>query len=144
VTAGYSIVRTVHVTVSATALMSIDTPSAESTIAAPTFEIGGWSIDRAVESTVLSGTGVDTLHVYAFPNPGSGDAPIFLGVATLRISRPDVGAAYGSRYDTAGYELTVDRSALGLTPGVYNIAVVSHSAVSGTFNNVAVVRVTLQ
>jgi hypothetical protein len=144
VTAGYSIVRTVHVTVSATALMSIDAPGAESTIAAPTFEVGGWSIDRAVESTVLGGTGVDTLHVYAFPNPGSGDAPIFLGVATLGVARPDVGAAYGPRYGHSGYELIVDRVALGLAPGVYNIAVVSHSAVSGTFNNVAVVRVTLQ
>jgi hypothetical protein len=144
VTASYSIVGTVHVTVSATALMSIDAPAAEGTIATPTFEIGGWSIDRAVESTVLSGTGVDTLHVYAFPNPGSGDAPIFLGVATLGVARPDVGAAYGARYGDSGYELIVDRAVRGLAPGVYNIAVVSHSVVSGTFNNVAVVRVTLQ
>jgi hypothetical protein len=97
-----------------------------------------------VESTVLSGTGVDTLHVYAFPNPGSGDAPIFLGVATLGVARPDVGAAYGARYGDSGYELIVDRAARGLAPGVYNIAVVSHSVISGTFNNVAVVRVTLQ
>ncbi len=144
VTASNSIVDTVHVTVSATALMSIDAPGAESTITAPTFEIGGWSIDRAVESTVQSGTGVDTLHVYAFPNPGSGDAPIFLGVATLGVARPDVGAAYGARYGDSGYTLIVDRATLGLAPGVYNIAVVSHSVVSGTFNNVAVVRVTLQ
>jgi hypothetical protein len=33
---------------------------------------------------------------------------------------------------------------LELTPGVYSIGVVSHSAVSGTFNNTAVVRITLQ
>jgi N-acetylneuraminic acid mutarotase len=144
VTACYSIVDTVHVTVSAMALMSIDAPGAETTITAPTFEVGGWSIDRAVESTVLSGTGVDTLHVYAFPNPGSGDAPIFLGVATIGVARPDVGAAYGARYGDSGYALIVDRAAVGLAPGVYNIAVVSHSVVSGTFNNVAVIRVTLQ
>jgi hypothetical protein len=37
----------------------------------------------------------------------------------------------------------VDRAALGLAPGVYSIAVASHSAVSGTFNNIAVVRVIL-
>jgi hypothetical protein len=144
VTTSFSIVDTVHVTVSATALMSIDAPGAESTITAPTFVIGGWSIDRAVESTALSGTGVDTLHLYAFPNPGSGDAPIFLGVATLGVARPDVGAAYGARYGDSGYALIVDRAAVGLAPGVYNIAVVSHSVVSGTFNNVAVIRVTLQ
>jgi len=38
----------------------------------------------------------------------------------------------------------VSRAALGLAPGAYNIAVIAHSAVTGTFNNLAVVRVTLQ
>lgn len=144
VTNRYSIVRAVPITVSGTALMSIDTPSAEATIAASSLLVGGWSIDRTIEATALSGTGVDTLHVYAYPDPGSGQAPIFLGVATVGVARPDVGTAYGSRYDTSGYELVVDRAALGLTPGVYDIAVHSHSSVSGTFNNVAVVRITLQ
>ncbi len=139
-----SIVKSVPFTVSATALMSIDVPSAEATIAAATFTIGGWSIDRTVEGTTMGGSGVDAVHIYAFPNPGSGQAPIFLGVATLGVSRPDVGAFYGSRYGQSGYNLTVNRGALGLGPGVYNIAVVSHSSVSGTFTNTAVVRVTLQ
>src|SRR5206468_7224026 len=113
-------------------------------IAYTSFLVSGWSIDRTIEGTALSGTGVDAVHVYAYPNPGSGQPPIFLGVASLGVARPDVGASYGSRYDTSGYSLTVDRAALGLAPGVYNIAVASHSAVSGTFNNIAVVRVTLQ
>jgi hypothetical protein len=124
--------------------MSIDVPSAEATISASSFTIGGWSIDRRVESTTIAGSGVDAVHIYAFPNPGSGQPPIFLGVATLGVSRPDVGAAYGSRYNLSGYSLTVDRVSLELTPGVYSIGVVSHSAVSGTFNNTAVVRITLQ
>jgi hypothetical protein len=144
VTGSYSIVKAVPFTVNATALMSIDIPAAEATVTAAAFDVGGWSIDRNVESTALSGSGVDAVHVYAYPNPGSGEAPIFLGVATLGVSRPDVGAAYGARYDGSGYSLTVDRAALGLAPGVYNIAVSSHSAVSGTFNNIAVVRVTIQ
>jgi hypothetical protein len=139
-----SIVKSVPFTVSATALMSVDVPSAEATIAAATFTIGGWSIDRTVEGTTMPGSGVDAVHIYAFPNPGSGQAPIFLGVATLGASRPDVGGFYGSRYGLSGYNLTVNRGALGLGPGVYSIGVVSHSAVSGTFNNTAVVRVTLQ
>jgi len=121
-------------------LMSIDTPSAESSIAAPSFAIGGWSIDR----TAASGSGVDTLHVYAFPNPGSGQAPIFLGAAAVGIARPDIAALYGSQFAAAGYGLTVDRAAAGLAPGVYLIAVISHSVVTGAFNTVAVVRVTLQ
>jgi hypothetical protein len=141
---GNSIVKSVPFTVSATALMSIDVPSAEATISASTFTIGGWSIDRTVESAATTGSGVDAVHIYAFPNPGSGQPPIFLGVATLGVSRPDVGGLYGSRYNSSGYSLTVNRGTLELTPGVYSIGVVSHSAVSGTFNNTAVVRVTLQ
>ena len=144
VTNSFSIVQALHFTVSATALMSIDTPGAESTVAAPTFNVDGWSLDRSVEGTAQGGTGVDTLHVYAYPNPGSGQAPIFLGVASVGLSRPDVGALYGSRYTTSGYTLTVDRAALGLTPGVYNIVVHSHSTVTNAFNNYALVRVTLQ
>jgi hypothetical protein len=82
--------------------------------------------------------------VYAYPNPGSGAPPIFLGVATVGLSRPDVAALYGSRYGTSGFHLAVDRSALGLTPGVYSIVVHSHSTVTNSFNNLTVVRVTLQ
>lgn len=143
VTGSFSIVRTLRFTVSATALMSIDTPGAEATITTPTFGVSGWSIDRTVESTAQSGSGVDTLHVYAYPNPGSGQAPIFLGVATVGIARPDIGATFGSRYANAGYTLGIDRAALGLAPGVYNLVVHSHSTVTGSFNNVALVRVKL-
>ena len=98
VTGTYSIVATLHFTVSATALMSIDIPRRRSTIAAHDFGVSGWAIDRSVASTTHSGTGVDVLHVYAYPNPGSGQAPIFLGVAALGVAA-DVGAIYGSRYD---------------------------------------------
>jgi hypothetical protein len=144
VTGSYSIVQNVPVTVSATALMSIDAPSPEQNISASSFLVGGWSIDRNVESTGPTGTGVDALHIYAYPNPGSGQPAIFLGVGTMGVARPDVGAAYGSRYNASGYSLIVDRAAAGLAPGVYNIVVASHSSVSGTFNNLAVVQITLQ
>ena len=43
-----------------------------------------------------------------------------------------------------GSELIVERAALGLAPGVYNLIVNSHGSVSGTFNRIALVRVTLQ
>jgi N-acetylneuraminic acid mutarotase len=144
VTGTFSIVKTIHFTVNATALMALNPPAAEAVITPNIFNIDGWSIDRAIEGTALSGSGVDTLHVYAYPNPGSGAPPIFLGVATVGLSRPDVAALYGSRYGTSGYHLSVDRSALGLPTGPYNIVVHSHSTVTGTFNNAAVVRVTLQ
>jgi len=146
VTGSFSIVKTLPFSVSATALMSIDAPGAESAIpaSAQTFGVSGWAIDRSVASTALSGTGVDIVHVYAYPNPGSGQAPIFLGVAALGMARSDVAAIYGSRYVNCGYTLNISRAGAGLAPGVYNIVVHAHSAVSGAFNNVALVRLTLQ
>ena len=144
VTGAFTVVRTVHFTVNANALMSIDVPAAEGTIPSPAFDVAGWSIDRRIEGVAPEGTGVDTLHVYAYPNPGSGAPPIFLGVATTGISRPDVAAIYGARYGQSGYTLNVSRASAGLAPGVYDIVVHSHSSATGTFNNVALVRVTLQ
>ena len=131
-------------TVSATSLMSVDLPGPEAVITDGGFGVAGWSIDRNVEGVSPSGTGIDALHIYAYPNPGSGTPPIFLGLATLGTSRPDVASVYGSRYANSGYSLIVNRAALGLTPGVYSIAVHAHSSVSNSFNNIAVVRVTLQ
>jgi hypothetical protein len=147
VTGTFSVIKTVHFTVNANQLMAVNPPVAEAVITTTVFDVDGWSIDKAVESTADPGTGVDTLHVYAYPNPGSGAPPIFLGVATYGLSRPDVAAIYGGggpRYVPSGFHLGVDRSALGLTNGVYSLVVFSHSTVSGTFNNLAVVRVTLQ
>jgi len=144
VTGTFNIVKTIHFTVNGTALLAVNPPEAEAVITGNIFNVDGWSIDRAIESTALSGSGVDTLHVYAYPNPGSGAPPIFLGVASVGLGRPDVAALYGSRYGTSGYHLGIDRAALGLAPGPYNIVVHSHSSVSGTFNTSAVVRVTLQ
>jgi hypothetical protein len=145
VTNAFSIVRTVAFNVSANALMSIDVPSAESTITANSFGLSGWAID----TRAASGTGVDTIHVYAYRNPGTAQqsAAIFLGVATMGIARQDVANAYGggaSRYTNCGYVLQINRSALGLTPGVYNIVPMAHSTATNSFDNLAIVRVTIQ
>jgi hypothetical protein len=140
VTNTYSVINTVHVTVNANTLMGINGPSAEATIATPTFTVSGWALDRGASA----GTGVDAAHVYVYRNPGSGEPAIFLGVATLGIARPDVAGVYGAQFLNSGYSLNVDRNALGLTPGVYNVVVWTHSSVSNSFNNVALVRVTLQ
>jgi hypothetical protein len=143
VTNSYSVVKTEHIVVNANALMSIDIPSAESTITTPTFDVSGWALDRAA----ASGIGVDTLHVYAYHNPhlATNEPPVFLGVATLGIARNDVGAAFGARFTNSGYEFNVNSAAAGFIHGdVYNIVVWAHSTATGTFNNVAVVRVRIQ
>ena len=78
--------------VDAKALMSIDLPSAEAAIASNTFFVSGWAIDRGIEDSSAPGTGVDTIVLYAFHNPGSGEPAIFLGYADYgHIPRADVG-----------------------------------------------------
>jgi len=139
-THAYSVVKTIPFTVNANAMMSIDIPSAEQVISMQPFGVSGWALDRAA----ASGVGVDTLHVYAYPNIGSGQAAIFLGVAATGIARSDVGGLYGARFTNCGYWLTVDPAAAGLGPGTHNIVVWAHSTATGTFNNVALVRVTIQ
>jgi hypothetical protein len=127
-------------TVDATTLMTIDYPSAGSAIDGSSLSVMGWALDRSASNN----TGVDTLHVYAFRDPGSGQAPIFLGVASTGVSRPDVAAIFGRQFDASGYWLTVDRATMGLTPGVYDIVVWTHSSVCNAFTAVAVARVTLR
>jgi hypothetical protein len=128
-------VRSSAITVVSEPLLAVDSPASGSTVAQP-FLIGGWSIDSAA----ASGTGVDGVHVWAYPNPGSGQAPIFAGVAQYGGSRPDVGAIYGGRYTNSGYNLIVK----GLRPGPYQFSIFSHSTATGTFNIVRALTLTVQ
>ena len=66
-----------------------------------------------------------------------GGAPIFAGAATLGDARADVAALYGAQYQTAGFHL----SAAALAAGVYDLAIFAHSAKTGTFRVIRVVRV---
>jgi glucose/arabinose dehydrogenase len=99
------------------------------------FTLSGWALDLAASS----GTGVDTIHVWAYPNPGSGTPPVFLGAAAYGTSRPDVGAAFGAQFTNTGYSLAVSNLAVG----VYQLVVFAHSTVSGIFDNAAAVNVTV-
>ena len=128
VTGTFNLSAQARVTVAASLslpLMALDVPAPGSTIGSA-FHVGGWAIDRAASS----GTGVDTVHVWAFPNPGSGQAPLFLGVAAYGGSRPDVGGIFGSQFTNSGFNL----NGSGLSPGSYQIVAYAHSAVTGTFN----------
>ena len=112
--------------------MSIDTPWQFAALDTP-FVVAGWAID--LDSTI--GSGVDAIHVWAFPHAGG--SPIFLGVSPYGGSRPDVGAAFGERFTQSSYQLVVD----GLNPGAYTIGVYAHSAITGTFNQTAGVTLTV-
>jgi len=115
-------------------MLMVDRPGAGSILPSDLF-LSGWSIDLASSA----GTGVDSVHVYAYPNPGSGAAPVFLGAASYGGSRPDVAAAYGARYANSGFSLPV----VGLAPGVYDLGFYGRSTISGTFNVFQTRRVTI-
>lgn len=112
--------------------MAIDLPRTGSTVA-NSFSVGGWALDLGSPS----GTGIDSVQVWAYPTTGA--APIFTGVASLGVSRPDVGAAFGSsRFGPSGYSLS------GTLPaGTYDLIVYAHSTVTATFNNSQSVRITV-
>ncbi len=113
--------------------VTIDTPAAKATVGRA-FSIGGWAID--LDDRV--GTGIDTLHVWAYPARG-GD-PIFLGAAAYGGARPDVAAIYGDRFKNSGYGIRVD----SLPPGQYDVAVFAWSILKDGFVPAKVVRVTVR
>ncbi len=92
-----------------------------------TVTIEGWAIEQAASS----GTGVDAIHVYAYPTDGS--AGHILGVATYGLARPDVGAAVGSQFTNSGFRL----SATVTPPGKYRFVAFAHSTIANTFNGSA-------
>jgi hypothetical protein len=112
--------------------MAVDIPARDSTVSG-TFLIAGWAFDPAACDCV----GADAIHVWAYPVAGG--APVFVGTGELGGDRPDVAAAFGTRFEYSGFHLT------GTLPsGVYDLVVYVHNSVSGTFNNRRVVRVTVQ
>jgi Big-like domain-containing protein/BACON domain-containing protein/all-beta uncharacterized protein len=117
-------------------LIAIDAPANESWIdwQNPLF-IGGWAVDRSAPI----GSGIDAIHVWAFPLHAGG-GPIFLGAAGLNGHRPDVAAYLGSaQFAYSGYGLATSGLVNGY--GAYDIAVYAHSTETGQFSSVAVTRV---
>lgn len=132
VTGAYEVARVSRVTVRPSILMNVDSPAANATVS-PSFTLSGWAFDRRATTS----NGVDVLHVWAYP--AGGVAPVFVGVASTVVSRPDVGAAYGQQYSGAGFSLVGN-----LPPGSYDLVLFAHSTISGTFENARVVHITVQ
>ena len=122
-------VKSLVVTVSSTELshpgIGIEKPAAGPAVA-PIFHVTGWAIDMAS----ASGTSIDAVHVWAYPDPGSVKPPIFLGVASYGTSRPDIAALYGPAFEKSGYDLSTNT----LTPGAYRIVVFARSSITGVFS----------
>jgi hypothetical protein len=102
-------------------LLTIDTP--RSGAATQPFALSGWALDR----DAAGASGIDTVHVWAFPT--SGAAPTFMGAAAMNLPRPDVASAYGAQFAHAGFSLRI----AGLAPGSYRLTAYAHSAYSNAF-----------
>jgi hypothetical protein len=113
--------------------MAIDVPASGAVLGS--FVVAGWALDTGA----ASGTGIDAVDVWAYPNPGSGAAPVLLGSATYGLSRADLVPYVGAQFASAGFSLQVRN----LAAGTYDVAVFAHSTVAGAFNAVRVVRVTV-
>jgi hypothetical protein len=74
-TGRFDLVRFVGVNVLHNVFVAIDLPRPGTTVDRP-FVIAGWAADAAARS----GTGVDAIHIWAYP--ALGGAPLFLGVAS--------------------------------------------------------------
>lgn len=117
------------------AVLFIDQPGT-GTHARP-FTISGWAIDTGADA----GSGVDAIHVWAFPT--NGGAASFVGVAAYGSPRADIASVFGdARFRDSGFSLTVDGS--NLAAGTYDVIVFGRSTVTGGFTVARVVRVTVQ
>jgi len=120
--------------------VTIDLPVPQAEVAQP-FSVAGWAID----GTAAAGTGIDTLHVWAYPVIACGGVPchgtpVFLGAAAIGGRRPDVAAMFGERFRDSGFGLTV----AALPPGIYDLAVFAWSNAVTGFLPARVVRVTIR
>jgi len=111
----------------------IDTPTSQADVAQP-FVLAGWAADL----NASEGTGVATLHAWAYPL--SGGAPVFVGAAAYGGARPDVAAVHGDQFRDSGYGLFVQ----GLAPGNYDLAVFAWSTEAAEFVPAKTVRVTVR
>ncbi len=97
-----------HPAAAGEARLMIDTPRDGADVGQP-FTIAGWAFDP---NGPAFGSGVDTLHVWAYPVGGGN--PLWVGVAAVGGGRPDVAAHFGARFAASGYTL----EAAGLPPAV--------------------------
>ena len=86
--------------------VNVDIPGNGATLQQP-FMIGGWAIDTAATTN----TGIDAVAVWGYPNYGSGEPAVLVGVATFG-PRSDIASAFGAQFLNSGFGLT----ARGLPP----------------------------
>jgi hypothetical protein len=111
----------------------IDTPAWQQDVPQP-FIVAGWAADLRA----AAGTGVATLHAWAYPLAGG--PPVFLGATAYGGARPDVAAVHGDEFRDSGFGLSIQ----GLIPGHYDLAIFAWSTEAGDFAAAKVVRITVR
>src|SRR5207247_5511321 len=81
--------------------IAVDTPQSGQVLTSA-FEVGGWTLDAAA----ASGTGVDAVHFYVFPDDGASPG-VFVGQGSYGSARGDVAAVFGSRFTNCGFHFTI-------------------------------------
>jgi len=106
------------------------------------FTLHGWGFDPHADT----GSGIGAVHVWARRlvrgSTGSmvqGSESVFLGVADLGVSRPDVAAAHGARFSNAGFSF---QGALG--DGEWEITAFIWNTRTGRFEDARSVVVTIK
>jgi glucose/arabinose dehydrogenase len=127
---GFTAVGVRQVTIEPAGLIWVDTPGQHAVVGSPFF-LGGWAVDPAA----LTGTGINTIHIWAYP--ADGGAPTFVGVPGYG-PRGDVAAYFGSQFLNSGFGINVT-----LPPGTWYVVVYAMSSVSGGFDTVGWVILTV-
>jgi hypothetical protein len=120
----------VTITVGSAPAMDLEEPTSGVTIGSP-YEFSGWAVDLAASS----GTGVDKVHIWAFPDDGGPidwDTGTFMGNAAYGATRTDISGLYGTQFESSGFSLS---STKRLPAGDYIFIAYARSTVTGTFNN---------
>jgi hypothetical protein len=110
------------VTVAPTTTVRLDAPAPDSTLSHGVM-IAGWAADFGA----TTGTGVDAVHIWAFP--AGGGPPVWVGLAAYGQPRSDVAAIYGARFTNVGFFLTSP----DIPPDTYDLVAYAHSTVTGSF-----------
>ncbi len=134
-TNAFGVVQSVNIRVTAGSLLAVDTPKTNTAIDRP-FTIAGWAIDAGA----ASGTGIDAVQVWAYPVAPATGSPVFVGTASFG-DRSDIASIFGAQFRASGFNVAATSS---LPPGVWDLAVFAHSTVSGQFDAVQVIRVTVR
>jgi hypothetical protein len=115
--------------------MHVDVPAVNATLGPnPPLVVGGWALD----SSSVFDAGIDAVHVWAVPASGPF---VFIGAATIGVSRPDVAAFYGFQFGASGFHLEATTVP---APGTYTLQVFARRAATGTFDIVEQVPITIR